>query len=84
MIYSIRIWCLDPVNGAWPVMGENFTAHSHIRDYTCLAFSQDRNHLFAGSTTGGGAKETSSLLVGGGDGTLTRIVRQQKKSRMCH
>ena len=20
---SIRIWCLDPVNGAWPVMGEN-------------------------------------------------------------
>lgn len=49
---SLRLWALDPLTGQWPVMGESFAAHSHVRDYTCLAFSQDRLFLLAGSSTG--------------------------------
>lgn len=48
----LRLWALDPVTGSWPVMGEPLTAHGHIRDYTCLRFSDDRNWLYAGSTSG--------------------------------
>ena len=48
----LRLWALDPMTGSWPVMGEPLTAHGHIRDYTCLRFSEDRNWLYAGSTSG--------------------------------
>ena len=48
----IRLWALDPVTGTWPVLGEVLTAHGHVRDYTCLRFSEDRNWLYAGSKSG--------------------------------
>lgn len=48
----LRLWALDPVTGTWPVMGEPLTAHGHIRDYTCVRFSEDRNWLYAGSSSG--------------------------------
>ena len=48
----LRLWALDPVTGTWPVMGEPLTAHGHIRNYTCIQFSQDKNWLYAGSSSG--------------------------------
>lgn len=48
----IRLWAIDPHTGGWVHQGDALTSLSHVRDYTCIAFSPDRRVVFVGSTTG--------------------------------